>query len=199
MLEIFHKGDLENCTRRRSTSLLQEARQITTNTTFHFSSHSILGRYHVCGEVSRTSFRFIDTALHQGQRLNSYTLHTLAVHTDAVVGHPSKLRVNVPVHGACLYEGASVTLCEAIRNTRVKFAIPMLLRAGLSNKLLCCAPVTRRLLRQSPRPASAQQYCFIATEESATQYLSSLLALDLRTGDCYCLTGKVGSGKSAFR
>ena len=79
----------------------------------------------------------------------------------------------------------------------------MLLRAAFSVKLLCRAPLTRshlhRLSRQSRTAASAKQHCFIATEEAATQYLSSLLALDLRTGDCYCLTGKVGSGKSAFR
>ena len=42
-------------------------------------------------------------------------------------------------------------------------------------------------------------YCFLAPEESATQRLACLLARDLQAGDCYCLLGDVGAGKSVFR
>lgn len=78
----------------------------------------------------------------------------------------------------------------------------MLLRAGSCSKLfLCPAALSWKHRRKYSRSSSAvsKQHCFIATEEAATRYLSARLALDLRAGDCYCLIGKVGSGKSAFR
>lgn len=41
--------------------------------------------------------------------------------------------------------------------------------------------------------------CFVAPGEAATRYLASHFASDLRSGDCYCLLGEVGAGKSVFR
>lgn len=81
----------------------------------------------------------------------------------------------------------------------------MLLRAGLCSKVFLCPAASswqqhrRKCSCSSTSSAALKQHCFIATEEAATRYLSARLALDLRAGDCYCLTGKVGCGKSAFR
>ena len=80
----------------------------------------------------------------------------------------------------------------------------MLVRAQFCIKLFGQAPARRfswhsrshRCVGAANKPS---EYCFVATQESATQRLASLLALDLRASDCYCLLGEVGSGKSVFR
>ena len=41
--------------------------------------------------------------------------------------------------------------------------------------------------------------CFLATSERATSALSVVLASKRQAGDCICLRGEVGAGKSAFR
>src|SRR5690348_9311578 len=40
---------------------------------------------------------------------------------------------------------------------------------------------------------------FVAMSEPALQHLASMLADDRRAGDCICLFGAVGAGKSVFR
>jgi len=40
--------------------------------------------------------------------------------------------------------------------------------------------------------------CLTAPTEAAMGALASLLASELRPGDCYCLYGDVGAGKSVF-
>ena len=64
-------------------------------------------------------------------------------------------------------------------------------------------PLPSTLFRRQKSTVSAavrrDQYCFVAPGEPATQSLASILALDLRAGDCYCLLGDVGAGKSVFR
>lgn len=51
----------------------------------------------------------------------------------------------------------------------------------------------------APFGDNRNRLCFVAPEESATRHLAALLAQELRAGDCYCLHGDVGAGKSAFR
>lgn len=40
---------------------------------------------------------------------------------------------------------------------------------------------------------------YIAPTEAHLQYLASLMAQERNAGDCYCLYGSVGAGKSVFR
>lgn len=47
--------------------------------------------------------------------------------------------------------------------------------------------------------ARAKSTSFIATSEEATRALSAALAARREKGDCLCLRGEVGAGKSAFR
>lgn len=47
--------------------------------------------------------------------------------------------------------------------------------------------------------AAQRSYRFLATSEEATKALSSHLAQRRQAGDCICLRGEVGAGKSAFR
>ncbi len=42
-------------------------------------------------------------------------------------------------------------------------------------------------------------YNFVSPSEAATAALARKLASELRPGDCYCLYGDVGAGKSVFR
>lgn len=44
-----------------------------------------------------------------------------------------------------------------------------------------------------------QQLVLYARDELSTQQIAALLARDLQPGDCYCLYGTVGAGKSVFR
>ena len=66
-----------------------------------------------------------------------------------------------------------------------------------SSTLTTVCKTCRSIVRVTSR--SDDRYCFIAPKESATQRLASLLARDLQAGDCYCLLGDVGAGKSVFR
>ena len=80
----------------------------------------------------------------------------------------------------------------------------MLLSAGKYAKHHTCCTFSHRPFHGCFRPAVAaavnrHQYCFVAPEESGTQHLAALLAKELRAGDCYCLLGDVGAGKSFFR
>lgn len=40
---------------------------------------------------------------------------------------------------------------------------------------------------------------YLAPSEQHIQHLAAILAADRRVGDCYCLYGSVGAGKSTFR
>ena len=51
----------------------------------------------------------------------------------------------------------------------------------------------------SSRAAAGQQLEVIAPSEPSLQHLAALLASVARPGDCICLYGRVGAGKSAFR
>lgn len=65
--------------------------------------------------------------------------------------------------------------------------------------LLPRVPTVRLCLRHIACTVRSQErHCFVAPEESATKHLAALLARDLRAGDCYCLHGDVGAGKSVF-
>ncbi|DBA99119.1 hypothetical protein WJX77_012605 [Trebouxia sp. C0004] len=79
----------------------------------------------------------------------------------------------------------------------------MLLHAGIlarcKSVLLPRRPAAREYLRYIACTVRNQErHCFVAPEESATKHLAALLAQDLRAGDCYCLHGDVGAGKSVF-
>jgi type II secretory pathway predicted ATPase ExeA len=51
----------------------------------------------------------------------------------------------------------------------------------------------------APAAASAAAAVYLAPAEEHVQQLAALLARDRRAGDCYCLYGSVGAGKSVFR
>ena len=61
--------------------------------------------------------------------------------------------------------------------------------------------VVRPRARQSRNAVLAynRSSSFIATSEQATAELSALIAEQRLAGDCICLNGGVGAGKSAFR
>ena len=67
----------------------------------------------------------------------------------------------------------------------------------LGRALAAAAPSTHRTA--SRLTAASQQLRLIAPTEAATQRLAGLLAVDAKPGDCICLYGKVGAGKSVFR
>lgn len=86
---------------------------------------------------------------------------------------------------------------------RLKSRLRMLLHAGVLARcrgvLLPRVPTVRLCLRHIACTVRGQErHCFVAPEESATKHLAALLARDLRAGDCYCLHGEVGAGKSVF-
>jgi hypothetical protein len=68
-----------------------------------------------------------------------------------------------------------------------------------------CRAMQRPKLRCIVRAAAARcaqkgfEICFISPTESSTGALASMLAQTARTGDCLCLYGDVGAGKSVFR
>lgn len=47
--------------------------------------------------------------------------------------------------------------------------------------------------------AHPNQYSLRARSETATQRVAQLLAAEAQAGDCICLYGDVGAGKSVFR
>lgn len=101
---------------------------------------------------------------------------------------------------ACVSEHSY--LLSAVR--RLKSRIPMPLHAGVLARcrgvLLSRRPAVRECLRHIACTVRNQErHCFVAPEESATKHLAALLAQNLRAGDCYCLHGDVGAGKSVFR
>jgi hypothetical protein len=49
------------------------------------------------------------------------------------------------------------------------------------------------------RPPTEGALRLLATSERGTEAAAAMFAADLRAGDCYCLVGEVGAGKSAFR
>ena len=106
--------------------------------------------------------------------------------------------------------GKALCPCVCASSTLFSPAIRLLLNALLMLRHACRSfhlrpplivkrhsrPVSRRV---STTAGSRTTYGFTAYEESATQRLAALLASDLRAGDCYCLFGDVGAGKSVFR
>jgi len=69
-----------------------------------------------------------------------------------------------------------------------------------------CLPISRALAASRSAHAAgrrvnaaSQQLRVIAPTEAATQRLAELLAEHARPGDCICLYGQVGAGKSFFR
>eukprot|EP00193_Tetraselmis_chui_P004818 CAMPEP_0177754234 /NCGR_PEP_ID=MMETSP0491_2-20121128/1900_1 /TAXON_ID=63592 /ORGANISM="Tetraselmis chuii, Strain PLY429" /LENGTH=243 /DNA_ID=CAMNT_0019269603 /DNA_START=153 /DNA_END=884 /DNA_ORIENTATION=+ len=48
------------------------------------------------------------------------------------------------------------------------------------------------------RPPTEGALRLLATSERGTEAAAAMFAADLRAGDCYCLLGEVGAGKSAF-
>lgn len=55
-----------------------------------------------------------------------------------------------------------------------------------------------RAFSASQSTHTTQHFKFLAPTESAMSCLASLLAMQLQPGDCYCLEGDVGAGKSVF-
>lgn len=74
------------------------------------------------------------------------------------------------------------------------FALPasqLRQRIGLQRVLSAAA--------RSHRQPLDSRLSLVSTCEEATDHLAACLAEHLRAGDCYCLFGEVGAGKSAFR
>jgi hypothetical protein len=57
----------------------------------------------------------------------------------------------------------------------------------------------RRCCSSAARTAQGQALAAVAPTESSLQHLADLLASVARRGDCICLYGRVGAGKSVFR
>ena len=62
----------------------------------------------------------------------------------------------------------------------------------------CCIGRGRTLISSTTAAAASQQR-LLAPTEAATQRVAECLASKLHAGDCICLYGSVGAGKSVFR
>ena len=99
--------------------------------------------------------------------------------------------------GAVHVEHVRVAICHALmRNVIVHCCAKV---SAYSIRSLRCGGTTASHMRAMALSADSSTFQVIAPLEQGTKKLAVILAGDARVGDCICLHGDVGAGKSVFR